>query len=212
MACTRGASSDLAAQLGAMKRMRTSTISKRKQRGRPTVLNAVLAKRICASLEAGATLESAAVREGISERTLFNWLDRGEAGEVAFSSFFFEVQRARASYESRLRKVILNAAEGVLPRHADWKAAAWALERRFPRAYAPPKQREIAAPQASSPDDSGALQDLLLRARAAGDQERVERLRWALAEVRAHNQRLLRLVELLKAEAEGLPPPQETVT
>ena len=177
--------------------------------GRRTLLNQALTKRICASLEAGATLESAAVREGISERTLFNWLDRGEAGEAAFASFFFEVQRARASYESRLRKVILNAAEGVLPRHADWKAAAWALERRFPRAYAPPRQREIAAPQASSPDDSGALQDLLLRARAAGDQERVERLRWALAEVREHNQRLLRLVDLLKAEAEDLPPPQD---
>ena len=111
--------------------------------GRKTLLKTALTKRICASLEAGATLESAAVREGISERTLFNWLDRGEAGEAAFASFFFEVQRARASYESRLRKVILNAAEGVLPRHADWKAAAWILSHCWPQEFSEIVRNEV---------------------------------------------------------------------
>src|SRR5438105_15872580 len=108
-----------------MQRMRTISTSKRKQRGRPTVLNAALTKRICTSIHEGSTLASAAVAEGISERTLFNWLDRGEAGEVEFAAFFFSVSRARAAYKSRLLKIVNDAAE------KDARCGQWLLESGF---------------------------------------------------------------------------------
>ena len=107
------------------------------KRGRPTVLNAVLIKRICSSLREGSTLASAAVAEGISERTLFNWLDRGEAGEKPFALFFFAVSRAREAHKANLIQRIVAAAK------ADWKAASWLLERQFPNEFARSEPREM---------------------------------------------------------------------
>jgi hypothetical protein len=60
----------------------------------------------------------------------------------------------------RLIQTMNDAMEGTLPRHADWKAAAWLLEKGWPLEFAPYERRPIpvepVAPK-SVPDLSGSF-------------------------------------------------------
>ena len=77
---------------------------------------------------------------GIAEKTYYRWRKRGEeildAGGVCETKmddaclyFYFQTEQAHADYVHMLMGIILEAAE------RDWKAAAWVLERRFPKEY-----------------------------------------------------------------------------
>ena len=63
----------------------------------------------------------------------------------AFASFFSVISRARDHHKSRLLKMVQAAAEGLLPHHADWKAAAWLLEKGWPLEYG--DRRPLPIPQ-----------------------------------------------------------------
>jgi hypothetical protein len=80
---------------------------------------------------------------GVPYSTYNEWKARGDKDEEPFASFFSVISRARDKHELRLLKIINDAAEGTLPRHADWKAAAWQLERGWPKKYAPFDRRPI---------------------------------------------------------------------
>jgi len=89
-------------------------------RGRKTILNASLQRKICDLFERGHTVATVAQACGFSERSFFNWCQEN-------SAFFAETQRARAT--GRLQIV-----ESIL-KHPDWRAKAWFLERTDPAQF-----------------------------------------------------------------------------
>ena len=105
------------------------------KRGRPTKLNDVLTKRICVHLEKGIDQKTSCNLAGVPYPTFNEWKTRGQKGEEPFASFFSVISRTRDRHKSRLIKIVLDAAEGLLPRHADWKAASWLLEKGWPLEY-----------------------------------------------------------------------------
>jgi hypothetical protein len=81
--------------------------------------------RIIEAITAGNYNEVAARYAGISEKTFYNWLARGEAGEDGYVQFLQSVKNAQAQAEVRDVALIARAAE------TNWQAAAWKLERKY---------------------------------------------------------------------------------
>lgn len=112
-------------------------------KGRPSKLTAELQSRICDAIRAGNYIETASAYAGISKDTLYNWMKKGarEKERVAGTSrsirkkeqiyvdFSDAVEKALAEAEVRDLIIISNAAKN------DWKAAAWKLERKFPKKW-----------------------------------------------------------------------------
>jgi len=107
------------------------------KRGRKTILNAALTKRICALLAKGSSIKSGCILCGIGERTYFDWQERGKAGEEPYATFFAAATRAREQHKQRLIEVVMKAVD------RDAKHAEWLLERQFPREFAPFERRPI---------------------------------------------------------------------
>ena len=105
----------------------------KKRRGRPTKITNALTKRICDLLAKGVDQKTACNLAGAVPYSTFNeWKQRGSEGIEPFATFFSVISRARDEHKARLLKIILDAAEGLLPRRADWKAAGWLLEKGWP--------------------------------------------------------------------------------
>ena len=65
---------------------------------RPTKLTPERVKAVLETLGMGGTRDAAAARAGISLRTLYDWMQRGEeASSGKFREFFIGVQRESAS-------------------------------------------------------------------------------------------------------------------
>lgn len=102
-------------------------------RGRPTKLNALVAKRICAAVRRGNTRKDAAECAGVDVRTFQEWLARGRTGKPEDESFrilFRAVKRAESQFVDDNIKVIQRA------KKKSWQASAWLLERRRPNDFA----------------------------------------------------------------------------
>ena len=83
------------------------------------------------AIKMGTTYELASQYAGISYATFNNWMNQGEAAE---SGEFFEFFNAIKEAEGRaavgwLAKIEQSATAG------NWQAAAWKLERRYPKEY-----------------------------------------------------------------------------
>jgi hypothetical protein len=86
---------------------------------------------ICRSLEAGNYREPAALAAGVSERSFYSWLERGEADVEAgrnacFSQFFQAVRACEASAETRAVQVLADSMA------TDWRAAEAYLRSKYP--------------------------------------------------------------------------------
>lgn len=92
-----------------------------------------LHKAIVDNLERGAYQVHAANSAGISIATLQRWVNLGRNGVEPYVRFAEDVDRARANDALRNQAVISAAAVRKVP--GDWKAAAWNLERKFPKLY-----------------------------------------------------------------------------
>lgn len=90
--------------------------------GKPTKCTADVTAAICQSLAAGVDVETAARREGIGRRTIYEWRERAEKGEEPFAGFFDACEVALAECEVEVTRGILGAAR------RDWKAGAWWLK------------------------------------------------------------------------------------
>lgn len=90
-------------------------------------------KEIVASLKRGAYQVHAANAAGVSMTSLQRWVKLGREGVEPYVQFAIDVDRARAEDALRNQAVISAAAVGKIP--GDWKAAAWNLERKFPKLY-----------------------------------------------------------------------------
>ena len=78
---------------------------------------------ICQNIEKGNSFETACQAVGICRKTLYNWMDRGEKGEIDFTHFILSIKKARAKAEMRHVEVIEKAMD------KNWQASAWWLER-----------------------------------------------------------------------------------
>jgi hypothetical protein len=90
---------------------------------RPTKYNAEIAKKICDAIRVGATHELAAAYAGINQDTLTNWKHR-------YSDFSDAVKEAEGAAAVKWLAHIEKAAQD-----GNWQAAAWKLERKYPREY-----------------------------------------------------------------------------
>lgn len=114
--------------------------------GRPSKLTPETSERLVCAIEAGTTYGQACMFAGLDYTTYRKYMRRGEAEaqrlcdggnaegttaqrESPFLALWQAVQAAEGSLVVRLLTTIEAAAE----KH--WQAAAWKLERRFPREY-----------------------------------------------------------------------------
>lgn len=107
--------------------------------GRPTHLTPEAQDAICEALRDGVPMRTAAQLAGIPERTVFEWLRRGEG---------FDLKPQERIYVEFLQATKLARAEGVKERirritqaaEKNWQADAWVLERTHPEEFS---QRHI---------------------------------------------------------------------
>jgi hypothetical protein len=105
------------------------------KRGRPTKLSARVTKRIVAHPEKAWTKKPPVRwRKFLTPRST-NGKHVGKPVKNPFASFFSVISRTRDCHKARRLKIVLDAAEGLLPPHADWKAASWLLEKGWPLEY-----------------------------------------------------------------------------
>lgn len=112
--------------------------------GRPTKISDEVTDIIVTAIRGGHYVEAAAAMAGVHKSTVYDWLKRGkrerarveqnarfrvsqkEAPYVAFSD---AVLKAEGEAELRLLNQLQTDSRG------DWRAAAWRLERRFPKRW-----------------------------------------------------------------------------
>lgn len=98
--------------------------------GRPTKLNDLTAQRILDGARLGLPQYLVARGAGVSPVALRTWKRRGATGEEPYASFLVRLKSAEAEGAAEAMKAIREAARG-----GSWQAAAWILERRYPRSF-----------------------------------------------------------------------------
>jgi hypothetical protein len=96
--------------------------------GRPTLYTDELAAKLVEAL-ASLPIKYACGQVRIHPDTYTNWIAKGDAGEEPFATFSALARESRANYIADRLRVIHEAAP------ADWKAAAWYLERACPEDF-----------------------------------------------------------------------------
>ena len=109
--------------------------------GRPTALTPDLQKIITDTIRQGNYAHVAAAAAGITEKTFYEWLQRGDRGEEPFREFSEQVLISASEAEKNMTDVLRAAATGTV--EGDWKAGAWWLERRFPKRWGRQQRRAI---------------------------------------------------------------------
>lgn len=117
---------------------------------RPILEDEEVRDALVQSLQAGNTISDSVAAIGISESSFFSWQARGrkelerlDAGEkpkkaeAPYVDFLESIKKAQFEGKQRLVTIISNAALD------QWTAAAWLLERKFPREYAQRVQHTI---------------------------------------------------------------------
>jgi hypothetical protein len=163
---------------------------KRKKRGRATLLNAQLQRKICRLLAQGHTVSAVCGAVGIGERTFYDWLEKCPHFSQAATG---AIGQSKIALLDKLRL------------SDDWRAQAFLLERRWPSEFGKVEPRTIQPSTPALTDgaaDYGATTTTLrtMLAAAAGDPEKIERLRLTLNEVETENRRLLNLIEQWRAD------------
>ena len=110
--------------------------------GRPAQITKVQ-DIILDAIENGNYAHVAAAKAGITEKTLYEWLKRGENGEEPYRKFSERLLTKAALAEDRMVNVVRSASQQEVA--GDWKAGAWWLERRFPKRWGKQQRLEITA-------------------------------------------------------------------
>ena len=116
-------------------------------------------KRVVEFVRGGCYVETAVRAAGVSKSTFYSWLKKGSAGIEPYAEFTAEIEQAMGEAEKRLVLCV----EAAAP--LEWRAAAWKLERMYPKRYGPTLAAGIEMPIA--PDagmDLGSLSMEELRA------------------------------------------------
>lgn len=98
--------------------------------GRPSKLTPKLQQKICELIQIGNSKKDAALLCGITRRTLEYWLQKAQDEESGpYAAFAEALEQAQATFKQTQIEIITSAAG------KQWQAAAWLLERRFPREW-----------------------------------------------------------------------------
>lgn len=89
-----------------------------------TLLTPEVQAAICAALERAVPLKYAAMAAGVAERTVHEWVERGERGEAPYSAFAAAVACAKG-------KAVVNLTDKALTGGAGSAQATFLLERRY---------------------------------------------------------------------------------
>jgi hypothetical protein len=119
---------------------------------------------ICDALAIGVPRSTAAQAAGITERTLYHWLERGEAATRGKHFQFFQAVQAAENQAEMSAMAVWR--QGMI---TDWRAAKEFLERRFPDKYALAKDRGT--------DDQGPREVIVVREDQLSEKEWSERAR-----------------------------------
>jgi phage antirepressor YoqD-like protein len=98
--------------------------------GRKTNLTTAVQDAIVQALTLGAIHEHACQYAGIGHDSFYKWLRWGETGKAPYADFADAVKRAEGKAAVTWLAQIEQAA-----RNGQWQAAAWKLERRYPKVY-----------------------------------------------------------------------------
>lgn len=93
-----------------------------------TLLTPEVEAGVCAAIEKSVPLKYAALANGISERTLHEWLRRGENGEAPYDAFAAAVECAKG-------KAVVSLTDKALAGGAGSSQATFLLERRYRDEY-----------------------------------------------------------------------------
>ena len=135
--------------------------------GKPTKLTPEIQTKVAGYVNAGAPIPMACTAAGLSWNTAKEWLARGRRGEQPYDEFVAAMAEAKARWVAGSTMRITKASQ------KDWKAAAWLLERRAPKHFAPKviAERTQAPRDVPDPSASAPLEDAIqamLDARKAG--------------------------------------------
>lgn len=93
-------------------------------------LNNQLSKAICADIKAGAPMKHSAIAHGISERTFYDWYNKGKKAKSGrFKNFYDDVEEAKS------QAILLRARRIYKAGNTTWQADAWWLERVAPKEF-----------------------------------------------------------------------------
>ena len=127
-------------------------------------LTAELQNKFCAQIAEGMNISDSCAAVGISRKTLYNWLNKGEAEESGrYTDFYNAYQLAvQSSYQALLQQVLDgdsqvrteldadgNVIKTVRTETRSWRQAAWLLEKRFPLLFG--EQTEDSAASTETP-------------------------------------------------------------
>jgi hypothetical protein len=98
--------------------------------GRKTKLTPEVQAKIVQALGVGTTHAHACQYAGIHHDTFYFWLQKGAEGTPPYSEFSAAVKNAEGQAVVGWMALIDRAARG-----GNWQAAAWKLERRYPKDY-----------------------------------------------------------------------------
>ncbi len=111
--------------------------------GRPSKLTPETQARIAQAIEVGATYALAAQYGGVAYNTFNEWMKKGEAAKAGKYYDFYElIKNAEGKAAVKWLALIDKAAVDT------WQAAAWKLERRYPRDYG----RTVVSQEISGPE------------------------------------------------------------
>jgi hypothetical protein len=160
-----------------------------KTRGRKSLLNAQLQRKICGLLAQGHTASAVCGAVAISERTFYDWREKHS---------HFSQATTRAIGQSKIALV------DKVRQSDDWRAQAFLLERRWPTEFGKPEARAVLSTTALVSDNAAdygstavTLRILLAQTR---DKAKIEALRLILTEVDAENAKMSRLIEELRTQ------------
>ena len=127
-------------------------------------LTAELQHKFCAQIAEGMSISDTCAAVGISRKTFYNWLKKGEAEESERYTEFYNAYRlaVQSSYQSLLQQVLDgdsqvrteldadgNVIKVVRTETRSWRQAAWLLEKRFPLLFG--EQTEGSSTPAETP-------------------------------------------------------------
>jgi len=104
--------------------MRRKLTTEKRKIGRRTIITAALTEKLTAHVADCNTIATSAQACGVSPRSVYNWIQRGENGEEPFAHFARSIAHARGAAKQKLVKVLVDASA------SDWRCAAWLLARR----------------------------------------------------------------------------------
>lgn len=133
--------------------------------GRPSALTPARRTRVERELAAGATVEAAAQRVGVTKRTLMRWLAAGKVTRPGVPPP--PVVPTGQSLAERLEQAEPGLVAAVIQaaQRGSWQAAAWMLERSFPERWGRRDGSTVVA--APSKDQFAEIDELAGRRRSA---------------------------------------------